>query len=280
MIYFYFCTKIEELCTKVKKETENKGTENKLTIMKFLAVIPARYQSTRFPGKPLEKLAGKYIVQHVYDKALEWFENVWVATDDERIAKAVESFGGKVVLTSAEHLSGTDRVAEAARLLSRQIDFDVVVNVQGDEPFVCKEQLEALSLCFEDKSTQIATLVKQVDDMETLFNPNRPKVVFNQQNFAMLFSRSTIPYLRGVASEEWLDHHRFFYHLGMYAYRADVLQDLTNLKASTLECAESLEQLRWLESGYNIKIAETIHESIGIDTPEDLLKAQEKLSAS
>ncbi|MFV0520835.1 MAG: 3-deoxy-manno-octulosonate cytidylyltransferase [Mangrovibacterium sp.] len=243
--------------------------------MNYLAIIPARYQSTRFPGKPLKKLAGKFIIHHVYEKASQCFENVWVATDDNRIAQAVDSFGGKVVLTSPEHLSGTDRVAEAAFILKKQISFDVVVNIQGDEPFVCKEQLEALKLCFDDKNTQIATLIKLVEDDDTLFNSNRPKVVFDQQNFAMLFSRSTIPYLRGVEPNEWLKNHHFFYHLGMYAYRESVLQELTSLRPSALECAESLEQLRWLENGYKIKIAETKHESIGIDTPEDLLKAQD-----
>ncbi|MFV0365974.1 MAG: 3-deoxy-manno-octulosonate cytidylyltransferase [Mangrovibacterium sp.] len=243
--------------------------------MNFLAIIPARFQSTRFPGKPLEKLAGKYIIQHVYEKASENFQHVWVATDDDRIAKAVQDFGGKVVMTDANHPSGTDRVAEAARKLKSEIDFDVVVNIQGDEPFVCAEQLDAIKQCFKDDATQIATLVKRVEDAETLFNPNRPKVVFSSRNFALLFSRSTIPYVRGVEREQWLSKQSFFYHLGMYAYRAEVLQTLTKLKPSNLELAESLEQLRWLEAGYKIKIAETAHESIGIDTPEDLQKAQE-----
>ncbi|MFV0290534.1 MAG: 3-deoxy-manno-octulosonate cytidylyltransferase [Mangrovibacterium sp.] len=242
--------------------------------MNIIAIIPARYQSSRFPGKPLEKLAEKYIIQHVYEKAAETFERVWVATDDDRIAQVVKNFGGRVVITRADHPSGTDRVAEAARLLAKENDFDVVVNVQGDEPFVCAQQLESLTQCFSDSSTQIATLAKRVEDVETLFNPNRPKLVFNTQNFAMLFSRSTIPYVRGTDPEKWLENRSFYYHLGMYAYRADVLQKLTTLEPSSLELSESLEQLRWLEAGYKIKVAETEHESIGIDTPEDLEKAQ------
>lgn len=242
--------------------------------MNFTAIIPARYQSSRFPGKPLQKLAGKPIIQQVYERASSSFSNLWVATDDQRIVQAVEAFGGNVLLTKAEHPSGTDRVAEAARLIGKVGAGEVIVNVQGDEPFVRGEQLDALMQCFADETTQIATLVKRVGDQQCLFDPNRPKVVFDRQQFALLFSRSTIPYLRGVQAGDWLNRHPFFYHLGLYAYRAEVLQQLTMLRPSGLELAESLEQLRWLEAGYKIKIAETAHESIGIDTPEDLQRAQ------
>lgn len=245
--------------------------------MKFIAIIPARYQSTRFPGKPLAILAGKPIIQHVYENVLKSVDLVWVATDDDRIAKTVESFGGRYIMTRADHPSGTDRCAEAAEQIAQTVDFDVIINVQGDEPFVCEPQLEALKNCFEDPNTEIATLVKVVENDEVLFNPNRPKVVFNSNHYALLFSRSTIPYIRGKETSEWLSSHTFYSHLGMYAYRKDVLPQLTKLQPSSLEQAESLEQLRWLENGYRIKIAETKFESIGIDTPDDLEQAKQFL---
>ncbi len=204
-------------------------------------------------------------------------EHVWVATDDERIAETVEQFGGNYILTRADHPSGTDRVAEAADKLSNQIDFDVIVNIQGDEPFVCDDQLVALMQCFDDPKTEIATLVKTIESDEVLFNPNRPKVVFNVQNYAQLFSRSTIPHIRGKEQKDWLKAHTFYSHLGMYAYRKDILPQLTQLQPSPLELAESLEQLRWLEHGYQIKVAVTEFESIGIDTPEDLESAKNYL---
>ncbi|MFV0376857.1 MAG: 3-deoxy-manno-octulosonate cytidylyltransferase [Mangrovibacterium sp.] len=242
--------------------------------MQFIVIIPARYQSTRFPGKPLAMLAGKPIIQHVYENAQTGTEHVWVATDDERIAQAVESFGGKYMMTSPGHPSGTDRCAEAAAKIAETTDFDVIINIQGDEPFVCTPQIDALKSCFADPQTEIATLVKTIESDEILFNPNRPKVVFNADNYALLFSRSTIPHIRGKEPKDWLSAHTFFSHLGMYAYRADVLPKLTKLQASSLELAESLEQLRWLENGYRIKIARTEFESIGIDTPEDLEQAK------
>lgn len=245
--------------------------------MKFIAIIPARYQSTRFPGKPLAKLGDKPIIQHVYENAKKSVEHVWVATDDERIAETVKSFGGQYVMTDPNHPSGTDRCAEAAALIAGQTDFDVIINIQGDEPFVCEAQLEALKQCFNDPITEIATLVKLIENEEVLFNPNRPKVVFNNDNYALLFSRSTIPHIRGKAENEWLKSHTFYSHLGMYAYRATILPQLTQLKPSSLEVAESLEQLRWLENGYKIKIAVTEFESIGIDTPEDLEQAKQFL---
>ncbi|WP_372776241.1 3-deoxy-manno-octulosonate cytidylyltransferase [Mangrovibacterium sp.] len=245
--------------------------------MKFVAIIPARYQSTRFPGKPLALLAGKPIIQHVYENAVKSVEHVWIATDDERIADTVKRFGGNYVMTRADHPSGTDRCAEAAAAIAGHTAFDVIINIQGDEPFVCAPQLQALKNCFNDPNTEIATLVKRIESEEVLFNPNRPKVVFNQANYAQLFSRSTIPYIRGKAEKEWLSAHPFYVHLGMYAYRADILPQLTKLEPSSLELAESLEQLRWLENGYRIKISVTEFESIGIDTPEDLEQAKQFL---
>lgn len=248
--------------------------------MKIQAIIPARYASTRFPGKPLALLGGKEIVQRVYERAQEVFEEVWVATDDERIAETVERFGGKVVMTSSVHKSGTDRCREAVQKTA--LCPDVVVNIQGDEPFVHPEQLRALCLCFEDESTQIATLVKPfTPDMglEALKNPNSPKVVVGKQQQALYFSRSVIPYLRGIPEEQWLSEHVFYKHIGLYAYRATTLEQIAALSQSPLEQAESLEQLRWLEAGLKIRVAVTAHETIGIDTPEDLRRAEEFLCA-
>lgn len=238
--------------------------------MKFIGIIPARYASTRFPGKPLARLNNRPIIQHVYDNASKTLDNVWVATDDQRIADTVSAFGGQFIMTKNTHQSGTDRCAEAARLLANQIEFDVIVNIQGDEPFVCNEQLQLLKTCFNDPKTEIATLAKVIDRLETLFNPNRPKIVIDTNNNALLFSRETIPHIRGIEKENWLNHHQFYSHLGIYAYKKDVLQQITKLAPSKLELAESLEQLRWLEHGLVIKVAQTNYESIGIDTPEDL----------
>lgn len=238
--------------------------------MNFIGIIPARYASTRFPGKPLAVLDGKPIIQHVYENAKKILGKVWVATDDERIASAVASFNGECVMTRDDHQSGTDRCAEAALVLSRKVDFDVVVNIQGDEPFVREGQINALKKCFDDPATEIATLVKKIENDEVLFNPNRPKVVMDRNSNALFFSRETIPHIRGVEKRDWLAKHIFYSHLGMYAYQREVLQQITTLKPSTLELVESLEQLRWLENGLVIKVAETKFESIGIDTPEDL----------
>jgi 3-deoxy-manno-octulosonate cytidylyltransferase (CMP-KDO synthetase) len=245
--------------------------------MKFIGIIPARFASTRFPGKPLAILNGKPIIQHVYENAAKGLDAVWVATDNSRIAQAVTNFGGQFVMTREDHPSGTDRCAEAAELLSAEHDFDVVINIQGDEPFVRPEQIDALESCFADAKTEIATLVKVIDSEEVLFNPNRPKVVVGRNQAALLFSRQTIPHIRGVHKDQWLDQHEFYSHLGMYAYRKDVLQQITQLAPSKLELAESLEQLRWLENGFVIKVAKTRFESIGIDTPEDLDAARQFL---
>ena len=247
--------------------------------MKFLGIIPARYASTRFPAKPLAMLGGKTVIQRVYEQVKDALDEVYVATDDERIEAAVKAFGGKAVMTSTNHKSGTDRCYEA--YCKTGADYDVVVNIQGDEPFIHPEQIETIKSCFTDEQVQIATLVKPFlpdDDFEsTLFNPNSPKVVVNKKMEAMYFSRSIIPYIRGKQYTEWLPSHTFYKHIGMYAYRADVLAEITALPQSTLELAESLEQLRWLENGYKIKVGITRQETIGIDTPEDLLKALEVL---
>lgn len=247
--------------------------------MKFIGIIPARYASTRFPGKPLADMDGKPMIQRVYEQVIQAVDEVCVATDDERIEAAVKAFGGKVVMTSNKHRSGTDRCFEAYQKIGK--GFDVVINIQGDEPFIHPEQIETIKSCFTDEQVQIATLVKSFlpdDDFEsTLFNPNSPKVVVNKKMEAMYFSRSIIPYIRGKQYTEWLPSHTFYKHIGMYAYRADVLAEITALPQSTLELAESLEQLRWLENGYKIKVGITRQETIGIDTPEDLLKALEVL---
>ena len=249
--------------------------------MKIQAIIPARYASTRFPGKPLAQLGGKEIIQHVYERAAEVFEEVWVATDDERIAAVVERFGGKCVMTSAAHKSGTVRCRQAMHKTG--LHPDIVVNIQGDEPFVRQEQLRELCRCFEDESTQIATLVKPFTPemgLEALKNPNSPKVVVGLQQQALYFSRSVIPYLRNVPEEQWLSRHTFYKHIGLYAYRAEMLDQITDLRQSPLELAESLEQLRWLEAGLKIRVGFTNRETIGIDTPEDLRKAEEFLRSN
>ncbi|MBP8757827.1 MAG: 3-deoxy-manno-octulosonate cytidylyltransferase [Prevotella sp.] len=241
--------------------------------MKFIGLIPARYASTRFPGKPLALLAGKPVIQHVYEQASKVLDAVYVATDDERIYNKVEEFGGKAVMTSTEHHSGTDRIEEA--LLKVGGNFDVVVNIQGDEPFIQKSQIETLCKCFDDQITQIATLGKPFESIEAVENPNSPKIVIDNNGYAMYFSRSIIPFIRGVEKNEWLKKHTFLKHLGIYAYRASVLNEITKLPQSELELAESLEQLRWLQNGYKIKVGLTNAETVGIDTPEDLRRAEE-----
>ena len=246
--------------------------------LKFIAIIPARYASTRFPGKPLAKLGGKPVIQRVYERVTSVISNAVVATDDERIYAAVESFGGKVVMTSENHKSGTDRCWEAYQKQGEE--YDVVINVQGDEPFIAESQLRSIMACFEDEATDIATLVKpfeEADGLAALKNPNSPKVVLDNASRAIYFSRSVIPYLRGVEPEEWLSKHTFYKHIGMYAFRREVLREVTALPQSTLEKAESLEQLRWLENGYKIGVGVTNIETVGIDTPEDLERAEEFL---
>lgn len=247
--------------------------------MKFIGIIPARYGSSRFPGKPLADMAGKPMIQRVYEQVKKALDEVWVATDDERILQVVENFGGKAVLTSPDHKSGTDRCNEAFSKIENE--FDVVINIQGDEPFIQPQQIETLKTCFDSKDTELATLVKpfkKEDGFEVLFNPNSPKVILNKNSEAIYFSRSIIPYIRDVHHTEWLDKHIFYKHIGMYAYRADILKKITLLPQSNLELAESLEQLRWIENGYKIKVGLTDIETIGIDTPEDMQKAIQLLN--
>ena len=248
--------------------------------LKYIAIIPARYASTRFPGKPLAMLGGKPVIQRVWEQVSSVVDAAVVATDDERIAQAVESFGGRAIMTSPTHKSGTDRCWEAYQKQGEE--FDVVINVQGDEPFIAHSQLRAIMACFEDENTDIATLVKpfaEEDGLSALENPNSPKVVLDNDSCAVYFSRSVIPYLRGVEREDWLKHHTFYKHIGMYAFRRDVLGEVTALPQSTLEKAESLEQLRWLENGYKIGVGISDVETVGIDTPEDLERAEEFLKA-
>lgn len=246
-----------------------------MTYPQFIAIIPARYASTRLPGKPLAILGGKPIIQRVYERVASNFDETVVATDDTRIQACVLGFGGKVEMTSPNHRSGTDRCFEA--LQKHGGDFDVVVNVQGDEPFIHASQLEAVKQCFCEEQTQIATLVKPFAadaPLAVLQNPNSPKVVVDAKGFALYFSRSIVPYLRGKDPQEWLRFHKYYKHIGLYAYRADVLRRITSLPQSPLELAESLEQLRWLENGFRIKVAETAQETVGIDTPADLEHAE------
>ena len=243
--------------------------------VKVLVLIPARFASTRFPGKPLAEIGGKPMIQHVVEKACSVTEDVFVATDDTRISDCVEVFGGRAIMTSADHKSGTDRCFEAYQRIVGQSGkkYDVVVNIQGDEPFILPEQVRMLISCFEDQEVQIATLAKQFEKNADIFDPNKVKVVCSARQTALYFSRSAIPFCRGVEKEDWIAQTSFFKHVGMYAYRPEVLKEITALPQGKLEKAESLEQLRWLENGYKIAVRITDHESIGIDTPDDLVLA-------
>ena len=249
--------------------------------MKFVGIIPARYASTRFPGKPLAMLGGKPVIQRVYEQVKDCFDDLYVATDDERILEAVKAFGGNVVMTSSEHRCGTDRCCEALEKIG--YDADIVINIQGDEPFVQREHIELLKSGFDSAETDIVTLAAPFSvegGLKALENPNSPKVVIDETSHALYFSRSVIPYIRGVERAEWLNHHTFYKHIGMYAFRPHVLKEITSLPQTPLEKLESLEQLRWIESGYKVKIGITQHETIGIDTPEDLVKAEEFIKAN
>lgn len=245
--------------------------------MKFIGIIPARYASTRFPGKPLAVLGGKTVIRRVYEQVAQVLQAAYVATDDERIYREVVAFGGHAVMTSAAHRSGTDRIAEAVGKIKG--DWDIVVNIQGDEPFIRRSQIETLCQCFDDPGTQIATLGKPFETMDAVRNPNSPKIVLDNRGYAMYFSRSVIPYVRNVDEREWLNHFAYLKHLGIYAYRTNVLKEITSFPQSPLEQAESLEQLRWLQNGYRIKVGITDVETVGIDTPEDLKHAEEFLQA-
>jgi len=240
--------------------------------MKALGIIPSRYASTRFPGKPLIDINGKTMIQRVYEQAKKAtsLSEVIVATDDKKIFEHVTSFGGNVVMTAASHESGTDRCAEV--LEKNKANFDVVINIQGDEPFINPEQINQLCACFNDKQTDIATLIKKIDSEEELFNPNRPKVTVDENSFATMFSRNAIPDLIKANKTEWLSKQDFFKHIGIYGYRSCVLKEISQLPPSALEIKERLEQLRWLENNYKIKVAITSFEAVAIDSPEDLEK--------
>ena len=246
--------------------------------MRYIAIIPARYASTRFPAKPLAILGGKPVIQRVYEQVAGVMDETVVATDDSRIYRAVTDFGGRAEMTSTDHRSGTDRCWEA--YCKHGGDYDIVVNVQGDEPFIQRSQLEAIKRCFDNPATDIATLVKPFsaeDGLAALENTNSPKVVLDKEGRAIYFSRSVIPYLRGVDKSEWLSKHTFYKHIGIYAFRTDILRQVTSLPQSTLEKAESLEQLRWIENGYRIGVGISDIETIGIDTPDDLARAEQFL---
>ncbi|MEN9370511.1 MAG: hypothetical protein RI952_1376 [Bacteroidota bacterium] len=238
--------------------------------MKIAAIIPARYASTRFPGKPLADIAGKTMIQRVYEqcKQINELAYVIVATDDERIYQNVIQFGGQACMTSSQHLTGTDRIWEVVEKLNLAVD--VIINVQGDEPFIQPSQIQNIIDCFQDPNAAIATLVKPIQQNEVLFNVNAPKVVLDDAHFALYFSRQAIPFLRNEPTENWLNKHTYYQHIGIYGFRKDVLQKLVKLAPSKLEQAESLEQLRWLAAGYKIKTATTHETTIAIDTPEDL----------
>lgn len=239
--------------------------------MKIIGIIPARYASTRFPGKPLVVINGKSMIQRVYEQALKStsLSKVVVATDDDRIIAEVVKFGGEYALTKSTHQSGTDRCAEVAE---QYPDFDAVINIQGDEPFIDPAQIDLLASCFDSNNTQLATLIKPITQAEELFNANSPKVVINLAGEAIYFSRQPIPFIRSANESEWLNNYSFFKHIGIYGYRTSVLKEITKLPQSGLEIAESLEQLRWVENGYKIQTKITHIETLAIDTPEDLLK--------
>jgi 3-deoxy-manno-octulosonate cytidylyltransferase (CMP-KDO synthetase) len=239
--------------------------------MSIIGIIPARYASTRFPGKPLIQINGKSMIQRVYEQAAksQFMTKIIIATDDDRIAAHAKSFGAEVVITKAEHPSGTDRCFEAYQLNGQK--FGHVLNIQGDEPFLDPEQIDSLAQeCKHD--VEIATQMIKCTDHDVLFDKGEVKIILNSNNEALYFSRNVIPFIKGVEEKDWHKHFDYFRHVGMYAYRSDILEKITQLKPSALELAESLEQLRWLEHGYKIKCVETSYDSHCIDTPEDIEK--------
>jgi 3-deoxy-manno-octulosonate cytidylyltransferase (CMP-KDO synthetase) len=242
----------------------------------FAGIIPARYASSRFPGKPLALIGNKPMIQRVYEQARKSLDLVYVATDDKRIHEAVLNFGGKAIMTSPDHQSGTDRCAEAVTLITVEtgINPDIIINIQGDEPFIKPEQIDLLKQCFNAETVEIATLVRKVEKGEDIFNPNQPKVIITSGGDALYFSRAAIPYVRDTDISKWSGKHVYYKHIGLYAYRTETLKRITLLPRSPLEISESLEQNRWLENGFRIRTAVTIWESIGIDTPDDLEKAK------
>ncbi|HEX7493710.1 MAG TPA: 3-deoxy-manno-octulosonate cytidylyltransferase [Bacteroidales bacterium] len=248
----------------------------KYPLHQFAGIIPARYASSRFPGKPLVMIGNKPMIQRVYELARETLEIVYVATDDKRVFDAVVNFGGKAIMTSPDHFSGTDRCAEAVSKINLETPakIDIVINIQGDEPFIKSEQIALLMKCFSDETVEIATLIRKVEPGEDIFNTNQPKVILNLKGDAIYFSRAAIPFIRDAEMNEWSGKHDFYKHIGLYAYRTEILKKVTLLPRSSLEISESLEQNRWLENGFRIRTAVTQWESIGIDTPDDLEKAK------
>lgn len=246
-----------------------------ILLKKVLAIIPARYASTRLPGKPLLDLGGKSMIQRVYEQVLKCssIDDIIIATDDERISNEALNFGGKALMTAPHHQSGTERCGEILQLMANK--FDIVVNIQGDEPFIQPEQIAEVLMPFENDETQIATLIRSIRDSESISNPNVVKVTASKSGKALYFSRSPIPFIRDYSAENWLNEGRFYQHVGMYAYKASTLLEINQLPMSTLEKMEKLEQLRWLENDYSITVKETSHHNFGIDTPEDLEKAKQ-----
>ena len=247
--------------------------------MNFIGIIPSRYQSTRFPGKSLADIGGKTMIQRVYEQAKKAMDQVWVATDDERIVSAVQAFGGNVVMTSVNHRSGTDRCAEAALKVAEitGINYDVVVNIQGDEPFMQPHEIELIMECFTGSvNTEIATLIQPILKNEDIFRSVMVKVILDKDSNAIFFSRAPIPHIFGVDESEWIEKYPFYGHVGLYAYKFSTLQELAKLTEVLVEKVESLEQLRWLENGYKIKTNITDSDNFGIDTPEDLAKVLEE----
>jgi 3-deoxy-manno-octulosonate cytidylyltransferase (CMP-KDO synthetase) len=242
----------------------------------FAGIIPARYASSRFPGKPLAMIGNKPMIQRVYEQAAESLDFVYVATDDKRIFDATLDFGGKAIMTSPDHQSGTDRCEEAVTAIVNETgrSVDIVINIQGDEPFIKPEQIVLLKNCFKDDDVEIATLVRKAEPGEDIFNPNQPKVILNSSGDAIYFSRAAIPFIRDAEKSEWSMKHIYYKHIGLYAYRTNTLRKITKLARSPLEIAESLEQNRWIESGFRIRTAVTNWESLAIDTPDDLEKAK------
>jgi 3-deoxy-manno-octulosonate cytidylyltransferase (CMP-KDO synthetase) len=242
----------------------------------YVGIIPARYASSRFPGKPLALIGNKPMIQRVYEQAVKSLHLVYVATDDKRIYEAVINFGGKAVMTSPDHQSGTDRCQEAVSIITGATGkrIDIIINIQGDEPFIKPEQIELLMKCFTDERVEIATLVRRTEPGEDIFNPSQPKVILNSKGDAIYFSRAAIPFIRDTEKCDWSKKHVYFKHIGLYAYRTDTLKKITALTRSSLEISELLEQNRWIENGFRIRTAETLWESLGIDTPDDLEKAK------
>lgn len=246
--------------------------------MKAIGIIPARYESTRFPGKPLAMIGDKSMIRRVYERVrLSGIRDVVIATDDKRIYKHAEEFGATAILTSKKHTTGTERCVEALKKIGK--NFDIVINIQGDEPFVDPSHLKLLIASFKNRLVQISTLAENVNNVQELFNPNNVKIVADHRNFALYFSRSVIPFVRDYPQENWLEQYNFLRHIGVYAFRTEVLKKIVKLKPSPAEISESLEQLRWLYYGYNIKINLVKYFGISVDTPEDLKKANELLNS-